>query len=154
MKNLTRKLILLALAATLLLTSCAAVAFADEALNDVPIKTVALEATDPNYDKELWAAELYNYKMIRNFTTMYEKTGWNAYRDACVNLDRMNPEALTDAEKAVILNAKELRGALVQLIPYDEEALFIWGEKMPVLAENVQTQFTAESQDNVDLRPI
>ena len=154
MKNLARKLILLTLAATLLLTSCAAVAFAYGTLNDVPVKTVALEATDPNYDKELWAAELYNYKMIRNFTTMYEKTGWNAYRDACVNLDRMNPEALTDAEKAVILNAKKLREALVQVIPYAEEALFIWGDKMPVLTADVESQFTAESQDNIDFRPF
>ena len=154
MKNLSRKLLLLALAAALLITSCLTVALAEGALNDAPVKTVALDASDPNYDKELWAAELYNYKMIRNFTTMYEQAGWNAYRDACVNLDRMNPEALTDAEKAVILNAKKLREALVQVIPYAEEALFIWGDKMPVLTENVETQFTAESQDNVDFRPF
>lgn len=42
----------------------------------------------------------------------------------------------------------------MQLIPYDEEVLLIWGEDMPVLTEDVESQFTAESQDNADFRPF
>ena len=138
----------------LLLAVCGCAIAENAPLNDVPCQTVTLAEDDPDYFKELWAAELYNYKMIRNFTTMYEEAGWDAYRDKCVNLDRMDPEALTEEDQQVILNAKAAREALVQLIPYDEEVLLIWGEDMPVLTENVESQFTAESQDNVDFRPF
>lgn len=124
------------------------------AYSDVPLKSVEISADDPLYYHDLWAAELYNYKMIRNFTTLYEKSGWNTYRDACVNLDRMDPEDLSDADKQVIDNAKALREALVQIIPYAEEALFIWGDSMPVLKEVTESQFTPESQDNADFRPF
>lgn len=74
----------------LLLAACGCAIAENAPLNDVPCQTVTLAEDDPDYFKELWAAELYNYKMIRNFTTMYEEAGWDAYRDKCVNLDRMD----------------------------------------------------------------
>ncbi len=123
-------------------------------LNDVPVRVIALEKGDVSYYHDLWEAELYNYKMIRNFTTMYEKDGWNAYRDACVNLDTINPDHMSEVDQKNIDRAKELREALVQVIPYAEEALFIWGEHMPVLTDGVEDLFTAESQDNADFRPF
>lgn len=153
MKKTLRLFLMSILLVSLLLAVCTA--FAEAPLNDAPVKTVTLAEDDPAYYSELWAAELYNYKLIRNLLTMYEKSGWDAYRNSCVNLDRMDPAALTDADKAVILHAKEAREALVQLIPYAEEALFIWdGDNMPVLTENVESLFTAESQDNTDFRPF
>lgn len=148
----SRRFLLILSALLVCAFSCAALAEGVPA--DVPVKTVSVAESDPQYYAELWDAELYNYKMIRNFTTMYDKAAWDAYRNTCVNLDRMDPAALSDADKAVILRAKEAREALVQLIPYAEEALFIWGEDMPVLTENVESLFTAESQDNVDFRPF
>lgn len=153
MKNSLGKF-LLSLTLALLLGMCSFAAAEATALNDVPYKTVEADESDPGYYQQLWEAELYNYKMVRNFITMYEKAGWNAYRDACVNLDRMDPLALTDADKETLAHAKQAREALVQLIPYAEEVYFIWGEDMPVLTEDVNSQFTAQSQDNVDFRPF
>ena len=153
MKKTLTGILTFTLALVMLLGMCS-FASAEAAINDVPCKTVELEENDPGYYAALWEAELYNYKMIRNFTTMYVKADWDAYRDACVNLDRMDSSALTDEDKQVILNAKQAREKLVQVIPYAEEALFIWGEDMPILTADVESQFTAEGQDNADFRPF
>lgn len=155
LKHLLHKLGLPLLAAILAL-GCFGVAMAqEEALSGAPVKIVDVPADDPAYYEKLHEAELYNYKLIRNLLTMYEKDGWNAYRDACVTLDKMDPKALTDENKETLLHAKELRESLTQLIPYSQAALFIWDEEqMPVLTENVSGLFAAESFDNADFRPF
>lgn len=122
--------------------------------NDVPYKTISLKESDPNYYKELWGAELYNYKMLRNFPTMYINKDWVDGQNAGITLKTMDPDSLTDADKAKILKAKETREAMGQLIPYSEEVLYIWGSDMPVITENVESKFTVDSHDNADFRPF
>lgn len=123
---------------------------------DVPYQTVSTDASDPNYYQDLWAAELYNYKMVRNFPTLYVNDAWVSCQNAGIVLKSMDPNALTDTDKEKIVAAKEAREAmeLQQLIPYSEEVLYIWGDDMPVLTENVESQFTVDSHDNADFRPF
>ena len=47
----------------LLLAVCGCAIAENAPLNDVPCQTVTLAEDDPDYFKELWAAELYNYKI-------------------------------------------------------------------------------------------
>ena len=54
--------------------------------NDIPYKTVSLAESDPSYYKELWAAEVYNYKMVRNYPTLYRAAEWDSYQVTCTNL--------------------------------------------------------------------
>lgn len=49
----------------------AATAETEAQFNDVPYKTVELAQTDANYYKELAIAELWNWKQIRNYPTLY-----------------------------------------------------------------------------------
>lgn len=122
-----------------------------------PYKTVSLKESDANYYKELWAAELYNYKMIRNFPTLYVSAAWDACQAAGNQLEAMDVEKLTDTDKTKITAAKEAREAMEQqqLIPFSEEVLYIWGDNnMPTTTENVQEGFTKTSYDNSDFRPF
>ncbi len=126
--------------------------------NDVPLKSVSLPDSDPDYYKELWAAEVYNYKMIRNYPTLYASQGWDDYQIAATNLLSYSPDALTDAQKTDLLNIKAAQDALVQLIPFSDglngEVLYIWGDDMPITTENVQSLFTIDSYDNSDFAPF
>ena len=71
MKSSISKFLALVMAVVMLMGVCA-VAVADNTVyNDVPYKTVELDASDPNYYKALWEAGVYNYKMVRNFPTLY-----------------------------------------------------------------------------------
>ena len=128
-----------------------------KAYNDVPYKTVSLSQTAPNYYKELWAAELYNYKMIRNFPTLYVPAAWDACQAAGNQLEVMDVEKLTDADKVKITAAKEAREAMEkqQLVPFAEEVLYIWGDNnMPTTTKDVQKGFTKTSYDNSDFKPF
>lgn len=124
---------------------------------DVPYKTVSLKESDPNYYKELWAAELYNYKMVRNFPTLYVPVAWDACQAAGNQLEAMDVEKLTNADKTKIAAAKEAREAMEkqQLIPFAEEVLYIWGDNnMPTTTKDVQKGFTKTSYDNSDFKPF
>jgi len=124
---------------------------------DVPYKAVSLKESDPDYYKELWEAELYNYKMVRNFPTLYVYDAWDACQAAGNQLEAMDVEKLTDADKAKITAAKDAREAMEkqQLIPFAEEVLYIWGDNnMPVTTKDVQKGFTKTSYDNSDFKPF
>lgn len=124
--------------------------------NDVPVKTVDLPKTDPSYYAELWAAEVYNFKMIRSLPTLYEEAGWTKYQGLANNLLTYNPDELTDANKTRILETLNAREAMVQVIPFEGingEVLYIWDEDMPILTENVQEKFDLSHWDNSDFAP-
>ena len=126
--------------------------------NDIPYKTVSLAESDPSYYKELWAAEVYNYKMVRNYPTLYRAAEWDSYQVTCTNLTSYDPNALTDAQKAEIKQIKAARESLVQLIPFSDgingEVLYIWGDDMPVTTKDVEKKFTVDSYDNADYAPF
>lgn len=152
-----KKVFSLILALVMLLSVCSLAAA--EAFVGAPYKTVALEESDPNYYKELWAAGVYNYKMVRNYPTLYKQEAWDAAQSNGNLLLTMNPDELTDTDKAKILAAKESFDALAanQIKPFegiDGEVLYIWGDKMPITTENVQEGFNIDMYDNADFRPF
>ncbi len=131
---------------------------AEEAYNDVPYKTVELPETDPNYYKELAIAELYNWKQIRNYPTLYTNDTWKAYLAASGNLQGYDFDALTDAQKEELLNVKAAREALVQIRPFMDglngEVIYIWGDDMPVTTPAEELVFRQEDHDEADYRPF
>lgn len=158
MKNCS-KVLSFVLAMIMLLSMCSFAAAEAPAYEGAPYKTVDLPESDPAYYQELLAAQVYNYKMVRNFPTLYEKSAWDAAQSNGNLMLAIDPAAITDADKAKILAAKESFDALAanQIKPFegiDGEVLYIWGEKMPTTTENVQAGFNHESYDNADFRPF
>lgn len=155
---MAKKFILILLALAMALSMAAVAETAEtEAFNDVPYKTVELEETDPNYYKELAIAELWNWKQIRNYPTLYTEDSWKAYLAECSNLQGYDPEALTEEAEADLLEIKASREALVQVRPFSDgingEVIYIWGEDMPVTTPEEELVFTRESHDDADFRP-
>lgn len=125
--------------------------------NDVPFHTVNLAKSDPNYYKELWAAEFYNSKIVKDFPTLFVNDVWNDYQSALTPLVAMDPDTLTKDDIAALDAAKEARERLIQnqLIPFSEEVIYLWGEgNMPVVTKNVKEQFNRQSEDNPDFVPF
>lgn len=128
-----------------------------KAYNDIPFHTVNLSKSDPNYYKELWAAELYNSKIVKDLPTLFVNDVWNDYLDVVKPLVALNPDALSKDNIAVIEAAKEARERLIQnqLMPFDEEVIYLWGkDNMPVVTQNVKDKFTPQSEDNSDFVPF
>ena len=124
--------------------------------NDVPYHTVELAETDENYYSELDLAELWNWKEIRNFPTLYTKDSWQAYLSACANLQNFDHDNLTDANKAELDKIKAAREALVQVKPFeglDGEVIYIWGEDMPVTTPAEELVMKRSDHDNQDYKP-
>ncbi len=145
---------LLVLALTLPLTGIAEEA---PAYNDVPYHTIDLDPTDPNYYSELDLAELWNWKQIRNYPTLYTDASWRNYLTACSNLQNFDHDNLTDANKAELDKIKAAREALVQVKPFEGlngEVIYIWGDDMPTTTPAEELVFPREDHDNEDYRPF
>lgn len=126
------------------------------AYNDIPYHTVDLDPADPNYYSELDLAELWNWKEIRNFPTLYTKDSWQNYLAACANLQNFDHDNLTDANKAELDKIKAAREALVQVKPFeglDGEVIYIWGEDMPITTDAETLVMKREDHDNQDYKP-
>lgn len=154
-----KKFVMLVLALVLCMNMVAFSAVAETAYNDLPFKTVDLEESDPDYYAQLLEAEIYNYKMVRNYPTLFEEEAWDLAQTSGNLLLTMDPANLTDEEKATISAARDAVAALAkaQLKPFegiDGEVLYIWGDDMPVTTENVEAGFTVDSYDNADFRPF
>ena len=154
-----KKFVMLVLALVLCMNMVAFSAVAETAYNDLPFKTVDLEELDPDYYAQLLEAEIYNYKMVRNYPTLFEEEAWDLAQTSGNLLLTMDPANLTDEEKATIAAARDAVAALAkaQLKPFegiDGEVLYIWGDDMPVTTENVEAGFTVDSYDNADFRPF
>lgn len=151
----TWKTIVVGLLTCMMLAACC-VASAESSANqhDVPWKNPTVAESDPAYYQQLLEAEVYNYKMLRNFPTMFDTEDWEAALTACNLTLAMNSENLTEKDIEKLLDAKQKREAMTQVIPYEEAVLYIWGDDMPLLTENVQDNFTLESYDNADFAPF
>ena len=126
------------------------------AFNDVPYHTIDLAETDENYYNELDLAELWNWKEIRNFPTLYTKDSWQEYLSACSNLQNFDHDNLTDANKAELDKIKAAREALVQVKPFeglDGEVIYIWGEDMPITTDAEKLVMQRSDHDNQDYKP-
>ena len=93
-----------------------------------------LEESDPDYYAQLLEAEIYNYKMVRNYPTLFEEEAWDLAQTSGNLLLTMDPANLTDEEKATIAAARDAVAALAkaQLKPFegiDGEVLYIWGRR-------------------------
>lgn len=126
------------------------------AYNDIPYHTVDLDPADPNYYSELDLAELWNWKEIRNFPTLYTDATWRNYLAACANIQNFDHDNLTDANKAELDKILAAREALEQIKPFegiDGEVNYIWGDDMPITTAEERLVFNRGDHDNADYRP-
>ena len=158
MKNI-KVFLAFVMAVAMLLGMCSMAGAENEVIQNPPYKFVELSEDDPAYWQAEWEAQVYNYKMIRNFPTLYPKDIWDAAQNNGGLTLNMNPEALTDANKDQIRAAKEAIAVLAdnQLKPFCDgingEVLYIWGDKMPITTPAENLQFSLEIYDNADFVP-
>lgn len=151
-----KKTILILLLVAALVLPLAAMA-EDAQYNDAPYHTTDLPQTDENYYAELDLAELWNWKQIRNYPTLYTKESWQNYLSACANLQRFDHDNLTDQNKAELDKIKAAREALVQIKPFEGlggEVIYIWGEDMPVTTPAETLVMKRSDHDNQDYAPF
>lgn len=129
-----------------------------DTVQDVPYRTTDLTETDADYYKELALAEMWNFKQIRNFPTLYTTKSWSDYQIAAANLLGYDAENLTDAAKEDLIKVKAAREALPQVRPFIDglngEVLYIWGDDMPVTTPEENLVFTNSTYDDEDFRPF
>ena len=134
--------------------------------SQAPYKVNTLPASDPNYWQTEWETQVYNYKMVRNYPTLYTQEAWDAAQSAGTVLLGFHPEALTDANKEQILAARDAIAALAdhQIKPFSDgingEVIYLWGEDMPVTTPDSELQFPLVNYegesvyDNADFQPF
>ena len=161
-----KKILSLCMALIMLLGMCGIASAETAAFNEAPYKTVELDQNDPAYWQTEWEAQVYNYKMVRNFPTLYEKDAWDAAQNTGSLMMNIHPDALTDANKEQILAAKAAIADLKnhQLKPFSDgingEVIYIWGDKMPVTTPAEDLQFPLVNYegeaiyDNADFVPF
>ena len=143
-----KKILSLCMALIMLLGMCGIASAETAAFNEAPYKIVELDQNDPAYWQTEWEAQVYNYKMVRNFPTLYEKDAWDAAQNTGSLMMNIHPDALTDANKEQILAAKAAIDDLKnhQLKPFSDgingEVIYIWGSQCHSL--RWQTQGGAE----------
>ena len=93
-----KKLVTKVLAAILLI---GAIPFsrANAGKENAPYKDVDLAPSDANYWQTEWETQVYNYKMVRNYPTLYTQDAWDAAQSAGTVMMGLHPESLTDANK-------------------------------------------------------
>lgn len=137
--------------------------------SQAPYKTNTLPQSDPNYWQTEWETQVYNYKLVRNYPTLYTAAAWDAAQTAGNLVMGINPEALNDVNKEQILAARDAIAALAnnQIKPFegiDGEVIYIWDEdNMPVTTSDedwwnrykmVTYDGSECSYDNPDFRPF
>ena len=88
-----------------------------ETYHDMPVQTLDLDPSDPDYYQKALETELYNYKLIRNVPTAYQAESWDAYTATANTLLNIDPDNIDDVSKSMIDNAVAQREALVQDAP-------------------------------------
>ena len=134
--------------------------------SQAPYKVNILPESDPNYWQAEWETQVYNYKMVRNYPTLYTQEAWDAAQSAGTVLLGIHPEAMTDANKEQIIAARDAIAALAdqQIKPFSDgingEVIYIWGDDMPVTTPESDLQFPLVNYegesvyDNADFRPF
>ncbi|MBQ6578384.1 MAG: hypothetical protein IJL91_11720 [Bacteroidales bacterium] len=160
-----KKFLSLSISLIVLLGMCSNASAQSAKINEAPYKSVTLNQRNPAYWQTEWEAQVYNYKMVRNFPTLYEKEAWDAAQSAGSLMLNIHPEALSDLNKEQILAAKKAIDDLKnhQLKPFSDgingEVIYIWGNKMPVTTPKDKLQFPLVNYngeaiyDNADFVP-
>ena len=99
-----------------------------ETYHDMPVQTLDLDPSDPDYYQKALETELYNYKLIRNVPTAYQAESWDAYTATANTLLNIDPDNIDDVSKSMIDNAVAQREALVQDAPAADCMWYIWGD--------------------------
>lgn len=130
-----------------------------------PYKYNTLAESDAKYWQTEWETQVYNYKLVRNFPTLYLADAWDTAQTAGSMMMNIHPDALTDENKAQILAARDAIAALAnnQIKPFEDgingEVIYIWGDKMPVTTPSDQLKFPLVNYegeavyDNADFKP-
>lgn len=152
--------------AIVMVASLAVFASADAVTSNAPYKFIDMDENDPAYWQTEWEAQVYNYKLVRNFPTLYTAEAWDAAQNAGSLMMNIHPDAMTDANKEQILAAKAAIAALAdnQVKPFSDgingEVIYIWGDKMPVTTPVEDLQFPLVNYegeaiyDNADFVPF
>ena len=161
-----KKVLSLCMALAMMLGTGGIVSSAATPIKETPYKTVTLKQNARGYWQAEWEAQVYNYKMVRNFPTLYEKEAWDAAQSAGSLMMNIHPDAMTDLNKEQILTAKKAIDDLKnhQLKPFSDgikgEVIYIWGNKMPVTTPKDKLQFPLVNYsgeaiyDNADFVPF
>lgn len=134
---------------------------APQVYSDAPMKEVSLSKDAPGYYDELFAVELYNFKNIRSWPTLFEREGWTSYLTASGSITSMDPADLNADRQATLNKIVAARTALVQIKPFQDgingEVIYLWDEgKEPTTTDKTADTFTfaPSTQDNEDFRPF
>lgn len=106
--------------------------------SQAPYKINTLSESDPNYWQAEWETQVYNYKMVRNYPTLYTQDAWDAAQSAGTVMMGLHPESLTDANKQQILEARDAIAALAEdlqfpLVNYEGESVYDNADFQPFL---------------------
>lgn len=129
-------------------------AHAEEAeIIPVPLMSVDAQVEDDDYYQQVYEAELYNMRVLRNIPMAFEAESFDNFNSSANMLPKMDPTALTDAQKSTLDKLVSLQSELVQTVSYSDVAWYIWGESMPSSLDTEKLNFTPQSYDNADMRP-
>lgn len=103
---------------------------------------------------ERFQTELDACRVICNVPTAYEAASWNAYNTAAKALRNMDPDNLTEKELAKLEKVEAARAALIQTASIEDVTWMIWGDSMPVAAEESELVFNHKTYDDADFRPF
>lgn len=136
----------------LCLLLCGICAQAEERV-PVPLMTVDVDPADADYYQKAYETELYNMRVLRNFPMAFETEGYENFTSSANMLPKMDPAALTDAQKSTLDKLVAAQAELTQTVSYADVAWEIWGEDMPCSVDADALVFTPNSFDNADMRP-
>ena len=107
---------------------------------------------DTEYYETLLEAERYNFKIIRNLSTVYEEETWKAYCTKTETaLKTVKTGSIGDKQKEKLDKMVEMRHALVEVKPVEEAVWMLWNDSMPTTTEKLE--FKTSSYDNKNSKP-
>lgn len=101
----------------------------------------------------LWENEVYNYKLIRNLPTAYDKYDWEEYLALGSIVSNWNKNQLTEEDRNVLNQLTELRQNMKQIVSYSDAAWYIWEDDMPCEKAVKEEDFEG-AEDNSDFKPF
>ena len=126
-----KKLLSFLLCLILVFAVCTGIfAAADETLPEQFVMREVERGDDEEaYYEALLEAERYNFKVIRNLSTVYEEAGWSAYCNKTETaLKTIKSGSIGDKQKDKLNKMVEMRQALVEVKPIEEAVWMLWGE--------------------------
>lgn len=118
-----------------------------------PVELLSCDENSDSYYEELYKAELYNYKVVRNIPTAYSADSWNAYMGVAGFTTMLDPENLDERGMGMLDNIKAAREALNQVRDKDDAMWILWENDMPIAADEESLVFESSHFDNADFVP-